>query len=459
VICLPLLVMVSAVDAGENLQAGAGTVVITPPLGVPLAGYYHKRGASGVHDDLFARAIVLRKADVTAAFVSLDLISTRRGFVEKARELIEERTGIPAAHVMISATHAHTGPVLTESRLYDDQGATESTVVAFTNTLPDKIAQSVADAYDRLQDVEVLSAVGTEGSIAFNRRFHMRDGTVGWNPGKRNPDIIKPAGPIDPQVPVVYFRTARTEHPLAVYVNYSVHLDNVGGDQISADLPFTVTENLRKAVGSDLVTVYTSGACGDLNHVDVTWAASQKGHENAARMGTILSGEVLKAWRNLEPVDGLLQVKTRMVELAIPKVSAEAVKTAEEIVKSMDDSNRRSFMQLVHAHKVLDVAAREDKPFEVEVQVITLGDALAWVALPGEIFVELGLDLKSASPFKQTMVAELANGSIGYVPTSRAYRQGAYEVVSARCVAGSGEVLVNAALDLLTECYSAAITE
>jgi hypothetical protein len=310
-------------------------------------------------------------------------------------------------------------------------------------------------AYERLVDAEALAAVGNERSITFNRRFHMRDGSVGWNPGKRNPNIIKPAGPIDPQVPVVYFRETADKNPLAVYVNYSVHLDNVGGDLISADLPYTVTENLRKAVGDQLVTVYTSGACGDLNHVDVNWAEPQKGHENAARMGTILSAEVLRAWPQLEAVQGPLQVRSATVDLEIPKVSSEAVVSAKEIVKSGNDRNRKSFMQLVNAHKVLDVAEREGKPFQVEVQVITLGDSLAWVALPGEIFVELGLDLKSSSPFEQTIVAELANGSIGYVPTSRAYRQGAYEVVSARCVKGSGERLVNTTLDLLKACYAA----
>jgi hypothetical protein len=65
------------------------------------------------------------------------------------------------------------------------------------------------------------------------------------------------------------------------------------------------------------------------------------------------------------------------------------------------------------------------------------------------VFVQLGLDLKLDSPFRQTMIAELANGSIGYIPNRRAYPQGNYEVVSARCAAGSGEMLVQAALQLL----------
>ena len=118
-------------------------------------------------------------------------------------------------------------------------------------------------------------------------------------------------------------------------------------------------------------------------------------------------------------VTGPLQIKSTMVSLEFPKVSESAVEESKVALKMADDSNRKSFMQLVNAHKVLDVAEHDSKPFEVEVQVITLGNALAWVALPGEIFVELGLDFKSASPFKQTMVVELANVSIGYVPIVR----------------------------------------
>src|SRR5207249_6801136 len=109
----------------------------------------------------------------------------------------------------------------------------------------------------------------------------------------------------------------------------------------------------------------------------------------------------------------------------------------------------------VFAYKVLDVQAREGKPLEVEVQVVALGTDIAWVALPGEIFVELGLAIKNNSPFKHTIIAELANGSVGYVPTRRAYAQGNYEVVSARCAEGSGELLVAAALRLLRELYLA----
>jgi hypothetical protein len=103
---------------------------------------------------------------------------------------------------------------------------------------------------------------------------------------------------------------------------------------------------------------------------------------------------------------------------------------------------------------MLDTLAHQDTPLEAEVRAIAFSDDLAIVALPGEMFVELGLALKKASPFKRTFIAELANGSIGYIPNRSAYPEGQYEVVSARCAAGSGELLVDAALKLLAELRS-----
>ena len=105
------------------------------------------------------------------------------------------------------------------------------------------------------------------------------------------------------------------------------------------------------------------------------------------------------------------------------------------------------------------MAAREGRPHEVEVQVITLGNEVAWIALPGEIFVELGLAIKQSSPFRHTFITELANGSIGYIPNQPAYLEGNYEVISARCAAGSGELLVDSAVRQLRMLFAAARSE
>jgi hypothetical protein len=234
-----------------------------------MAGYYFERASEGVHDDLHAKALVLEKDGIRAALVSLDLISTTQELVAEARREIERSTGIPGRNCMISATHAHTGPVLAGR--------------------------------------------------------HMKDGTVGWNPGVLNPRILKPAGPIDPDVPVVYFETP-SRNPIALYVNHAVHLDNIGGTRISADLPYTLSRLLADVKGAEMVTLYTSGTCGDVNHIKVNWGERQQGFANAARMGNILAAAVLKTLSALKPVEpGMLQCRSQAVPLRLPKIEPQDV--------------------------------------------------------------------------------------------------------------------------------------
>ena len=437
---------------GGELRVGAAAVKITPAAGTPMAGYYHARAAEGVHDELFAKALVLEVDGTKAALVGLDLISTTRPMVDEARRLVEAATEIPGGHVMISATHSHTGPLLsTRGPRESILGGGTDLALRYSEELPARIADAVRQAAEALAPASAAVGRGKEDRVAFNRRFHMRDGTVGWNPGVLNPNIIQPAGPIDPDVHVVYFESAE-KRPLATYVNHAVHLDMVGGAEISADMPYTVARLLADVNGPEMVTVYTTGCCGDVNHINVNWSGPQKGHEMAARAGTILAGEVLRTWPQLDALDvGPLRVASEIVPLPLAPIEPGHSEYARKIVQQLNSGEgpRPKFLEQVQAFKVLDVEAREGQPLEVEVQVIALGDDIAWVSLPGEIFVELGLAIKEASPFEHTIIAELANGSIGYVPTRLAYGQGNYEVVSARCAKGSGEKLVDAAVTLL----------
>jgi hypothetical protein len=209
--------------------------------------------------------------------------------------------------------------------------------------------------------------------------------------------------------------------------------------------------------GESHLTVFTIGTAGDINHIDVSHKRSQKGPGEAARIGTRLAAEVLRTFEKTEPVaDGPLQVSRDVIELPLAPVTTADVEAAKDVVAKVKSGAKPApkFLDQVQAFKTTDVANRLGKPLEVEVQVITLGPDVAWVSLPGEIFVELGLAIKLGSPFRQTMIAELANGSVGYVPTKAAYAQGNYEVVSARCAAGSGEKLADEALKQLRAAYA-----
>jgi hypothetical protein len=434
-----------------ELRAGAAVVNITPAPGIGLAGYYFERGADGTNDDLFAKALVLEMEGTRAAFVTLDLISTTRPVVEAARRAIEKTTSIPGANVMISATHAHTGPVLAERGLREDaQGGSAEATQKYSAGLPALIAESVRLAAERLEPARAAAAVVLEPNLSFNRRYHMRDGSVGWNPGRLNTNIVQPAGPIDPEVRVLYLDAPRGNEPprpLATYVNFAMHPDTVGGTRFSADYPAALARRLAEYKGPDMITLFANGTCGNINHVNVNWADPQKGPLEAARLGTVLAGDVFKAWMQLQPVtNGALRVSAEIVKLPLPELKPGAAEHARETVLRYGMKDNRGFMEKVEAYKILDVAARDGRPHEVEVQVIALGADVAWVSLPGEIFVELGLAIKQASPFRHTFIAELANGAIGYIPNRPAYLEGNYEPVSARCAAGSGELLVESAV-------------
>ncbi len=439
----------------DDLRVGAASVNITPPVGIPMAGYYATRLATGTHDPLNVKAIVFAQDGAKAALVALDLVTLARPTIVEARRLIASLTGVPPEAVMISATHSHTGPLLngisTRNAVY---GGDLEIAKNYTTTLAGKIAEAVRLAEIALTPAKLSVAIGREESLAFNRRFFMKDGSVGWNAGKLNPNIVRPAGPTDPAVPVVYAES-RTGKPLATYVNFAMHLDTVGGLDFSADYAFTLATLLSRVKSPEMLTLFTIGCAGDINHINTGSKDPQKGPAEGERIGTVLGAEVLKTFTRLATITTHApRARQQWIKLALPTLAPGDVDRARALATRVGSNNDPNFLEKVWAFAVLDTFGRDGQPLEVEVQVIAVSPEVAWVSLPGEIFVELGLAIKAASPFKHTLIAELANGSIGYIPTQRAYAEGNYEPISARCAAGSGERLVAAATQLLQELHA-----
>jgi len=446
------LVCLAALARAGELRAGRAAVKITPPAGVPLGGSYSVRLAEGTHDDLFAKALVLEAGSSRAAFVSCDLISLDDGTVRSARRLIEEQTAIPAGQVMISATHTHTGPLMA-ARLFPYMPAPGLKLLnAYRASLPSRVAEAVRMAAAATEPVRVSAGSGQEASISFYRRYLLKDGSVRTNPGKMNPEVVQPMGEIDPEVAVVRFDAAAKT--LATYVNFALHLDTAGGLHYSADYPYTLAKILSKLTSPDMLTVFTAGAAGNINHIDVRNPSKQSGHAEAARIGTILAGEVIKTLARLKPVEaGELRFARETVSLPVPVFTEEEAAKARTAAANF---GKKGSAGIVEAVRIADVAGRKGEPLEAEVQVIALGDRVAWVGLPGEIFVELGMAIKKASPFPQTIVVSLANGWIGYVPTRKGFAEGSYEAVSARFKPGGGEALAETAIRLLAGAHRSA---
>lgn len=451
-ITLLSLLLAASVHAGE-FKVGAAQVQITPPVGTPLAGSYATRVSNGTFDELFAKAIVIEQDGAKAALVGLDIVTTTRPAVAAARKLIAEQTGIAPERVLISATHTHSAPVQTRGNLMDEiTGATRPIAQEFTARLPALLARAVAEAHAKLKPARASALVAREEHISFNRRYWMKDGTLGWMAG-RSPDAVRPAGPIDPDVGACYFAgTDEDATALAAYVNFAMHATVVGGTKFSGDYPAAIAKRFAEFKGANMVTLFANGCCGNVNQINPHWRAQSHGPLEAERIGTVLAAAVFRDWPNLQALKTFVP-RARAQTLVLPrrKISDDEVAKARDTYARMEKGKKFAVPVMANAVCVLDTFANKDKPLEAEVQVIAFSDDLAIVSLPGEIFVELGLALKKASPFKHTFIAELANGSIGYIPNKSAYSEGNYEVVSARCVEGSGEMLVDAAVKLLKE--------
>src|SRR5262249_10926348 len=158
--------------------------------------------------------------------------------------------------------------------------------------LVERLVQAIAQAHAGAQPVIVSEGIAEQRGLSFNRRFHLKDGTVRFNPGKLNPDIVRPAGPIDPDVGIVLLKSADGKRNVAALTVFALHLDTVGGTEYSADYPFYLDRTLRQDLGNEFVSLFGNGTCGDINHVDVTNSQPQKGHEEAARIGTALAETV-----------------------------------------------------------------------------------------------------------------------------------------------------------------------
>lgn len=421
------------------LRAGVAEVVITPPMGSEMAGYFQSRRATGILDDLYAKALVLDDGETKVALVTLDLIAIERPEVLAIRRLVEEETGIPGDNVMVSAIHTHTGPAV--CHLFGaerDEGYVEEMVK--------KAAGAVGIAFRSLTEARVGSGRGEERGISFNRRYFMKDGTVRTNPGVRNPNVVKPAGPIDPDVTVM--RIDRSDgKPMAVVVNFACHLDVIGGTKISADYPGEMSAILKRVYGDDFVSLFLTGACGDINHIDVFSAIQFREEGLYRKMGTILAGEVMKVRERIRPTTALQVARvSKIISVGVREPSPEALNQKLDLVDADKSLVERVYLEEARILKEMGL-----KAVEVEIQAIKVGEAVI-IGMPGEIFVELGLAAKRGSGFPYPMICELANGYEGYVPTEKAFQEGGYETRLARSsklVPGAGEEMVSAALEIV----------
>jgi neutral ceramidase len=437
-----------------QLTAGLAVTNITPPAGYRMSGYFNERLSTGTSNPLHAKAMVLHQGDESAALVFCDIIGLSLDVTSRAREQAAAKTGIPASNILIAATHSHTGPLYfgaLRKHFHDvavaQRGSDPYEKVDYPAKLVAKIVQAITKANAHPQSVRLEAGSVEQQGLSFNRRFHMRNGTVRFNPGVLNPDIVRAAGPIDPEVGMVFFRKADDSGVSAAMVNFALHLDTVGGTMYAADYPYYLEQSLREAYGRQLVCLFGTGTCGDINHIDVT----RKERLKTDYIGKTLAETVCAKAGSLQALPApALAVRSEIVEVPLQHYGPEKVAWARENVNKIG-TRELSFLEQVEAYKILALEMRHSRTIPLEVQVIRLSPDVAVVGLPGEVFVDLGLAIKRASPFVTTLVIELCQDAPGYIPTKKAFAEGSYETVNSRVAPGGGEMITEAAIGLLKE--------
>lgn len=423
------------------LKAGVSCLDITPPLGTAMRGYFEQRTASTVHDPLYVRSFALENGRDALAVAVCDVIGMERQYLDQARARIVQTTELKPEQVLICCTHTHTGP-----QTGDDD---------YTRWLWERIADGVRIAWQAREPAQVGWGRTEEDRLVFNRRYRMADGTVQTNPGLHNPNVVEPAGPVDPEVGVMVLRRPCGE-TLGLLGNYALHYVGIPDDftAISADYFGYFSRQIQRMRGEHFVAALSNGASGDINNWDVMGHVSHRNdrYQHCERAGNLVAANAFWAWNGAEFRDEVT-LGSAMTEVTLapkPPVTEEDLKRAEEIEERLAAGKSVLMGERSFVRRVRRFATDPPKARNTLVQALRVGD-LALVGAPGELFVELGLEIKRRSGFSQTMVLELANDWVGYIPTRRAFEEGAYEPESSAYAPGCGEAIVEAAVGLLEQ--------
>ncbi len=396
---LLLMCAMTGLAVAAELSAGVARVEITPPVGFPMGGYAARQGPStGVHDPLFATVLLFKAEGGSVAIVSCDLRSFPS---ERIVTLARERK--LADHVLIAATHNHSGPMT-----WEDKSWPKSDHSWFADT-EDKILSAIEEASKKLFSARVAAGFG-EIYLGHNRRKVSADGkvTMFW----RNADKL-PTSPIDPTVGVIRVDD-ETGKPRAVLVNYACHAVVLGPDnrQISADYPGYLRQRIERELPGAL-SLFTQGGAGDINPYHDKQPVAENGFAEAEKMGNALADEALKVARKLKPA-------------ANASAKLQAIAEVKEFRDRWDAT----------------------KTIKAGLTTLLLNNSIAIATMPGEPFVDLQIALRDKSEIAATFLFGYtfsAGGEwIGYAPTLKAATEGGYGAgYNTRLEVGAGEAMID----------------
>jgi hypothetical protein len=430
--------LIAAPTARAELKAGAATSNLTPPLGQPIIGGFSPFPSTHVHDELHARCLVLDDGHSRVALVVCDLLGIHRIVSEEARRLIEKQSNIPASHVLISATHTHSASsALGKDRFKHDPAADE-----YQTFVARRIADGVQRAVNNLRPAELGFGTAEAPEHVFNRRWHMKAGTVPenpfggfdmvkMNPPAGSPNLTEPAGPIDPTVSFFAVREPGGK-PISVFAAYSLHyVGGVGGGHISADYFAVFCEALARRISPQpqdppFVALLANGTSGDINNINFRQPRPRQ--EPYAQIRFVADDVAEKVHAALAKVEYQENVKLaaryREPTLAWRKPSEEQLAWAKKTVAAGPKVAGRADLSYIYAERTLALADYPETT-TVPLQVLSIG-GVAIGSMPCEVFCEIGLDYKDKSPIQPAFLVSLNHGYFGYLPTPRHHKLGGY---------------------------------
>jgi hypothetical protein len=444
-----------------RFRAGAFAQDITPTkFPISVNGGMTDRQATKAYDRLHARCLVLDDGTNTIAFAVCDSCMMPREVTEAARARAAKETGIPATHILISATHTHTAP--TVAGVFQSEPDKD-----YQKYLAEKIAAGIVAAHKRLAPARIGWGVGKAPDQVFNRRWKVKPGSallldpfgnttdkVKMNPGYQHPDLIEPAGTTDPDVSFVSVRTPEGR-PIAFLANYSLHY--VGGvPELSADYFGMFAERIAGLLEADkdFVGILSNGTSGDINNINFAQAAPGKRDkgEQAKLVAEAVARAAFDAHKKIKYHDWVpLKMAHKEIELGVRRPSELEVREALDRLGQMQGKPLTRLPEF-YARETVEMAKYPAK-VPVILQAIRIGE-LGIVANPCETFVEIGRDIKQKSPLKHTFTIELANGYNGYLPTPEQHALGGYETWRARSSyleVNASRTIMAAWLELLKE--------
>lgn len=486
--------MAKKTKATRTLRAGAA-----------MQSLLKDKPTSPVHDAPFARVVVFDNGRNRAAVVGTDLGSVGEELVAETRRLIEKRASIPAANVLVNASHNHR----THGQVAEDAA--------------ERIAKAVVRAAKGMVPAKLGVATGREDRITMNRRLQLKDGRA-WTIRRTNPTAcdadVTGIGPMDPEIGIL--RVDRADGgPLALLYNFASHpYTGVPGGGVTADMPGFASRVIEGAMGGGAaVAVFVQGAAGDITPLRFKdWHVPPHTQEYANILGLsvldVARDAKVKSSTRLEVVSETVELPRRtdfaqylasldaeqeeilrfysgkdvqpyiwetslnfktflplyMKHLMDPKCPGFASylymqekKTGRPDLKGLDEENRQRIDKYLACINRMDRLIRllnrrdllqrqidkgETGPLKAEVQAMRIGDFVL-VTFPGETFCQVGLNIKKRSPLKHTYLASYTNGSIGYAPTRDAYGQDAYEDTLTRLAPEWQAIYEKKALELI----------